>query len=175
MQEDPSALVSGQPVIYITDELLSKTANILADFADPIPSEGIVYWFGIESSHAGVVTTLIVPHAMTNWGCITTTAEDNALVVRSILGTRLVLLGQAHSHPRNHVRHSLIDDRDTFAHFDGAISVVVPFYGRKGINLARCGIHRHIAGKFQIIRPKETRDHIQVIPSTIDLRRNRNE
>jgi len=170
MQEDSNVVIHRYPVIYITEEVLSRTANILLDFAKPTPSEGVVYWFGIEGSHAGAVTTLIVPNATTSWGCITTSAEENARVLRTIIGTNLVLLGQAHSHPRNHVRHSRIDDRDTFANFDGAISVVVPYYGRKGIRLTRCGIHRHISGSFQVIQPKNISSHIRVIPNTINLR-----
>lgn len=174
MQDDPSGGTNRYPIIHISEEMLARTASILMDFACPAPSEGVVYWFGIEGNYAGGVTTLIVPNASTNWGCITTSPEENARVVRTIVGTPLVLLGQAHSHPRNHVRHSRIDDRDTFANFDGALSVVVPYYGRKGLRLTRCGIHRHMSGKFQIIEPKQIGEHIRVIPDIINLRSNRN-
>lgn len=157
--------------VYITEELLTATANILASFAEPTSSEGVVYWFGFETPERSIVTTLIVPEAQSTWGCITTTVEANARVLQAIVGTPLILLGQAHSHPRHHVRHSVVDDRDTFAQFDGALSVVVPYYGRRGLKLSRCGIHRHMDGKFQIISYKHIDKHLQVIPGTIDFRK----
>lgn len=162
------------PVLHITDALLFETGNLLASFAEKKRSEGIVYWFGLELDDVSVVTSLIVPEADTSWGCIRTSPEANAEVLNLIVGTPLVLLGQAHSHPSNKVRHSDIDDRQTFASFEGAISVVVPYFGKKGINLRRCGIHRHTGGSFKVISPKQIEKHILVIPGKADLRRQKN-
>jgi hypothetical protein len=159
------------PVLYITETLLDETGKLLASFAEKRRSEGVVYWFGMELEEKSVVTTLIVPDADTTWGCISTSPEVNAEALTVIIGTPLVLLGQAHSHPANHVRHSDVDNRLTFASFEGAISVVVPYFARRGINLRRCGIHRHINGAFRIISPKQIENHIVVIPGKADLRR----
>jgi hypothetical protein len=159
------------PVLYITETLLDETGKLLASFAEKRRSEGVVYWFGMELAENSVVTTLIVPDADTTWGCISTSPEVNAEALAVIIGTPLVLLGQAHSHPANHVRHSDVDNRQTFASFEGAISVVVPYFARRGINLRRCGIHRHINGAFRIISPKQIENHIVVIPGKADLRR----
>lgn len=159
------------PVLHITDILLVETGNLLASFAATKRSEGIVYWFGLELEEISVVTSLIVPNADTSWGCISTSPEANAEVLSLIVGTPLVLLGQAHSHPGNKVRHSDIDNRQTFARFEGAISVVVPYFAKKGVKLRRCGIHRHTGGSFEIISPKQLAKHIVVIPGKADLRR----
>jgi proteasome lid subunit RPN8/RPN11 len=160
------------PVLHITDALLAETGNLLASFAEKKRSEGVVYWFGLELEEISVVTSLIVPDADTSWGCILTSPEANAEVLSLIVGTPLVLLGQVHSHPGNKVRHSDIDNRQTFASFEGAISVVIPYFGKKGINLRRCGIHRHIGGGFKVISHKQLEKHIVVIPGKADLRRN---
>lgn len=158
------------PILYITEGQLQKTAELLASFAEETLSEGVVYWFGFESGDKSVATTLIVPEANSSWGCITTTPEANARALEAIVGTPLILLGQAHSHPRHRVRHSRVDDRDTFANFDGAISIVVPYYGRKGLKLRRCGVHRHLAGRYRVISPSRVSEHIRLFPAAIDLR-----
>ncbi|MDQ4123242.1 MAG: hypothetical protein M3209_17535 [Acidobacteriota bacterium] len=159
------------PTVYITENLLERTRVLLASFAEKGGSEGVVYWFGFELGEAAVVTTLVVPDADTSWGCIRTSPQANAQALFAIVGTPLMLLGQAHSHPGSGVKHSPTDDRETFASFEGAISVVVPNYGREQINLETCGIHRHLDGAFQYIETPEIFDHIQVLPGEADFRK----
>lgn len=158
------------PIVYMTDTLLAQTARLLASFAAKENSEGVVYWFGLELGKTAVVTTLVVPAADTADGRISTSAAANADAVCVTLGTPLVLLGQAHSHPSRNVDHSLVDDRDTFAQFPGAISVVVPHFARRGINLATCGVHRHLHGRFRRIGSTELATHLRVLPGAVDLR-----
>ena len=159
-----------RPVVLISDTLLSRTAALLASFAVECHAEGIVYWFGIESGTTAVVTSLVVPNADTRYGCIATSPEVNAEALAVIVDTPLVLIGQAHSHPSYKVRHSWIDDRDTFARFEGALSVVVPFFGKRGIRLSRCGVHRFLHGRFRVIGRTDMCDHLRVIPSEKDCR-----
>ena len=158
-------------VIHVSDTLLSETGRLIASFAEGADSEGVVYWFGLEFGDKSVVTTLVVPDADTTYGCIATTPEANAEALGVIVGTPLVLIGQAHSHPGNGVRHSPFDDRETFARFEGAISVVVPYYARRGVDLRRCGVHRHVGGVFQFIDNKYLAEHVVVVPGQADLRR----
>lgn len=158
------------PTVYITEKLLERTRELLASFAKNSRSEGVVYWFGFEFGEAAVVTTLVVPDADTSFGCIRTSPRANVQALSIIIGTPLILLGQAHSHPGSGVRHSPTDDYETFASFDGAISVVVPHFGREGIELETCGIHRHTGGAFQYIEPSEISDHISVLPGEADFR-----
>lgn len=163
------------PVVYVTDALLRRTAALLASFAnradDPEREcEGIVYWFGLEFDVRAVVTTLVVPRADTADGSVRTSAAANAEAMGIIVGTPLVLLGQAHSHPYHFVGHSPVDDRDTFAQFPGAISVVVPLFGRRGLELEKCGVHRHLDGKFQRIRGRNVGEHLRVLSAEADCR-----
>jgi hypothetical protein len=158
------------PTVYITAILLERTRELLASFAKNSRSEGVVYWFGFELGESAVVTTLIVPDADTSFGCIRTTPRANAQALSAIVGTPLMLLGQAHSHPGKGVRHSETDDQETFASFDGAISVVVPHFGQEGIELETCGIHRHTDGAFQYIESSKISDHISVLPGEADFR-----
>jgi hypothetical protein len=157
-------------VVHVTTTLLHETARLLVSFAEVEDSEGVVYWFGLQQGDQAVVTTLVVPNADTTCGRVLTSAASNAEALGAIVGTPLVLIGQAHSHPFEYVGHSSVDDRDTFAQFPGAVSVVVPFFGREGIDLSICGIHRHIDGKFRRIRSSQTHKHIRVLPSLADFR-----
>jgi len=156
------------PVIYITQELADETARLLNSFAECSPAEGVVYWFGFHTSEWAVVTTLIVPDADTSDGSVRTSVEANAEAIGMIVGTPLGYLGQAHSHPGSRVSHSSTDDHQTFARFDGAISVVVPWFGRYGFRLSECGVHRHVNGDFRQVRDVEL--HVRIIPGFADLR-----
>lgn len=163
------------PVVYTTDAQLRRTAELLTSFAEQADdpeweSEGVVYWFGLELGARSVVTTLVVPDADTTGGGVRTSAAANAEAMEVMVGTPLVLLGQAHSHPYEFVGHSLVDDRETFAQFPGALSVVVPYFGRKGINLEACGVHRHIAGSFKRIRDRDMDRHLRVLVGEADYR-----
>src|SRR6185312_4194715 len=157
-------------VVYVTESVLEETARALASFADTSGSEGVVYWFGLEFAQRAVVTTLIVPDADTSTGAVRTSAAANAEAVGAVVGTPLLLLGQAHSHPFDRVGHSWVDDRETFAQFPGALSVVVPYYGRQGMEIASCGVHRHIDGRYRRIRDTQIGDHLKVLPGVRDLR-----
>lgn len=157
-------------VVYLTEAILNETARLLVSFADTGESEGVVYWFGLEIGERAVVTTLIVPDADTSTGAVRTSAAANAEAVGAVVGTPLVLLGQAHSHPFERVGHSWVDDRDTFAQFPGALSVVVPHYGRQGMELASCGVHRHLDGKYRRIRGARVEQHLRALPGVRDLR-----
>jgi hypothetical protein len=158
------------PVIYITQTLLDDTARLLASFAEREDSEGVVYWFGIQAREREIVTTLVVPDADTSRGHVYTSAAANAEAMSIMVDTPLVVLGQAHSHPSRRVDHSPVDDRDTFAQFPGALSVVVPFYGRRGIQLAECGVYRHFSGEYQRIKTAGVGKHLRVIPGFADFR-----
>ncbi len=158
------------PLIFIARTLLDETARLLASFTLRKDSEGVVYWFGLELGQRAVVTTLVVPDAETEMGFVRTSAVANAEAISVMVDTPLVSLGQAHSHPRRWVDHSPLDDRETFAQFPGAISLVVPFYGRRGCELAHCGVHRHLDGRYKRIAQARVSDHLRVIPGFADFR-----
>jgi proteasome lid subunit RPN8/RPN11 len=159
------------PVVVISDSLLFRTADLLASFAAEREAEGVVYWLGIEAGIKAIITTLAVPDADTRYGCVLTTPEANAQVLRAMVGTPLVLIGQAHSHPGHKVRHSHFDDEHTFARHEGALSVVVPYFGRRGIRINRCGIHRYSGGQFRVVRRVDLPQHLVVVPGEKDFRK----
>ncbi len=160
----------GVPVTYISRNLLDLTVQQLASFAASEPAEGVTYWFGIEGGGRAVVTTLVVPNATSTPFGVQTSAAANAEALGSVAGTPLVLLGQAHSHPRGWVQHSLVDDRDTFAQYRGAISLVVPWLGRRGLDLTSCGLYRHDGVRYREIQQRDFGRHLVELPGSMDLR-----
>ncbi len=163
------------PKVFISGNLWDDTGRLLASFArrkdDVREGEGVVYWFGLELGDRAVVTTLVVPDADTSFGSIRTTAAANVEAMSVMVDTPLVLLGQAHSHPGRWVEHSPIDDRDTFAQFPGCFSVVFPYYAKRDNSIGRCGIHRHLAGRFRRLRSAQLDEHLQLLPKHADFRR----
>jgi len=171
MKQDTMPASVALSIVYVTETLLDRTAALLASFAKFAPREGVVYWFGLEGDKLAVVTTLVVPDADTSAGDVVTSAGANAEALTAIVDTPLVLLGQAHSHPGSHVRHSDVDDCATFAQSPGVLSVVVPYFGFYGADIARCGVHRHLEGAYRWIAPKQISEHLVVIPGVRDFRR----
>ena len=158
------------PIILLPELLLEKTWRLLRSFCRQTDNEGVVYWFGVEQGDSGVVTTLIVPDAETSRGRIRTSAAANAEVVEATIGTPLILLGQAHSHPGRMVQHSVTDDREAFASFPGMLSVVMPHYARGAPDLRKCGIHRILERRFVLLAREEVERHLRLLPSVRDLR-----
>jgi hypothetical protein len=158
------------PLVYLTSDLFAESIRLLATFAEREDAEGVVYWFGFEDGRRAVVTSVIVPNADTRFGNVSTSAAANAEALSVITDTPLVLVGQAHSHPRAWVGHSIHDDRETFAQFPGALSVVVPWFGRRPVTMDECGVHRIIDGRYVQIDPEKVAEHLRLIPGTVDCR-----
>lgn len=164
----------GTPVVHIPESLLRTSGQLVASFAEQRPSEGIVYWFGLELGARAVVTTLVVPNADTSRGDVRTSAEANAEAMSAIIGTPLVLLGQVHSHPAGHVGHSAVDDAETFARFESALSLVVPYFARYGLDVDDCGLYRYAGGAFVRVAYTERARYLVVLPGVADFRRPQN-
>jgi hypothetical protein len=160
-----------RPLVLLPQDVFDATWRLLASFAVPRGAEGVVYWFGVESPAYSIVTTLIVPNARSMRGGLHTSAMANAEVLESVVGTPLVLVGQAHSHPAEWVEHSPTDDRQTFAAFEGGISVVVPSFAAGAADFARCGVHRVLDGAFRLLGPPELDGHLRILPSVRDFRK----
>jgi hypothetical protein len=55
--------------------------------------------------------------------------------------------------------------------FEGTLSLIAPWYGRVGLHpLHGLGVHQYQDGHWVLIRPDSVRDHMRLLPSSIDLR-----
>jgi hypothetical protein len=48
------------------------------------------------------------------------------------------------------------------------MSIVVPWFGKNGLNINECGVYRHIGGRFK--RVKDVKQHLVILPALADLR-----
>jgi proteasome lid subunit RPN8/RPN11 len=157
------------PVVRVHDTVLAQTPACLQAFGDAEgPHEGIVYWAGRADAADWIVTTVIVPEALTTWGSFRTSAAANARVVALLAKADLVLLGQVHSHPGTVVDHSGGDDRDALMPYPEFLSIIVPNYGRTNLwPLNQCGVHRFEHGRFRRLTNKEIGSTFRCIPAIL--------
>lgn len=127
--------------------------------------ESVIYWTGVKRDDLWLVTTVVKPQTETTRGSFKTSAEDNALVIEFLSQAGLALLGQVHTHGSGYVDHSGGDDKDAFMPKENSISIVVPHYGRRGMELLdRCGVHRYESGRFRRLQPAEIAAEVCIIP-----------
>lgn len=161
-----------QPRIYLTKELAETTARQLASFCDSVKQhEGISYWAGVPTDTAWVITTILTPKAHTTQGSYQTSVVANAQVITCMNDYRVQILAQLHGHPEDWVDHSAGDNHGAFMPYTGFYSIVVPYYGLRGLlPLTQCGIHRFQGNKFIRLSATEVDQQFIIVPTSIDLR-----
>ena len=161
--------IHGYEPVRLPAELALRTHSLLQTFED---TEGLVYWAGVRDGRGGTITTLIVPRCTAHRRRIETSIEANAEVIGTLSNHRIVLLGQAHSHPPGSAaRHSEGDDLFTFSSFEGHISIVVPDFAWGGCDPKAWGVHRFMRGAYQFVRTQHHCDHLHILPAQLDHRR----
>lgn len=161
----------------ISSKVIRDTEMILHDYASKTPpSEGLVYWAGMESNNLINVTVMIAPNTESDPFRVSTSYKDNCHVVNELSKLKLIEIAQVHSHPGCWVDHSDGDDMWTAFKFDGLLSLVVPNYCDEGMRpLEKCGIHRYENGGFARLSTKYIKKHFRLISCTdskfVDLRK----
>jgi proteasome lid subunit RPN8/RPN11 len=118
------------------------------------------------------VTTCIAPAAETTSGSFATSSSTNARVITFLARESLELLGQVHSHPGRFVDHSHGDNERALMPFEEFMSVVVPYYGRRGMQpLTDCGIHLFRSGAFSRLTSSEVECRFRIVSHFADLRK----
>jgi hypothetical protein len=129
--------------------------------------EQVAFLDGIEIEGVAVVTTLTFPNARLGRSnfAISTEAMSQA-------GQHLDLLtriAQIHTHPGPWIGHSEIDDALAYSHHDGAVSIVLPEYGKSVASLSQAAIHMCENGKWRELKGAE-REAVRILPSKFDFR-----
>ena len=117
----------------------------------------------------GVVTTAILPYTYSSAGSCTLPLDVTAGCFKATKETGQVILAQVHSHP-GRSWHSTIDDDWAVCDCPGFFSIVVPCYGRFGLNRLFAGgaaIYELTDGReWRRLPLKEIRSRFQLIPSS---------
>lgn len=155
-----------RPNVRILDGVIKETLLALQSFAGKDgPHEGIVYWAGRASPAEWIITSVIVPEAVTTRGSFRTSAAANARVVALLAQAEIALLAQVHSHPGTLVDHSDGDDTDALMPYENMLSIIVPKYGRTTLwPLEHCGVHRFEGGRFRRLSSAAVNGAFRCIP-----------
>jgi hypothetical protein len=151
-----------QPQVIIQQEVVDSTDRALQRHRN---SEALVYWAGRSSPQLWAITTGIEPETALTEGSFRTSAAANAKVIGFLAARSLELLAQVHSHPGPLVDHSLGDERGALMPYESFLSIVVPNYGRRGLDLAACGVHRFEGGRFRRLSATEVNAIFTVAPT----------
>ena len=150
-------------------QLALRTHTLLQTFEH---TEGLVYWAGVPDGRGGTITTLVVPKCKAHRRRIETSIEANTEVISTLSEHRIVLLGQAHSHPPGSAaRHSEGDDLLTFSPFEGHISIVVRNFAWGDCDPKAWGVHRFMCGAYRFVPAQHHREHLRILPAQVDHRR----
>lgn len=132
--------------------------------------EQVAYLDGIESGiNLSVVTTLTIPDAKLGRAnfSVSATAMNEA---GQHLGT-LTRLAQVHTHPTEWVGHSETDDYRAYSHHNGAVSIVLPNYGRGNFSNEEVGIHVCENKIWRELLQSDKKAFLQFVPSLLDFRK----
>lgn len=170
--EGEQTTVSDYPYLLVPEPVTTSTIRGLQSHSPAHEDhEGVVYWAGVNLGDldAKLVTTCIVPEAVTTPGSFTVPAGSEAQVVQAIHDHNLQGIGHVHSHPGSWAGHSPGDDEGAGLVFDGYYSIVVPNYGHSGMcPMTQCGIHCYWDGQFHQLDDSQIEQQISVIASPMD-------
>ena len=132
--------------------------------------EQVCYLDGVATGGGGVVTTLTFPNAVLTAGWFEVSPGAMSQAGKHMRAHGLRRLAQVHTHPSDWVGHSPWDDQHAYSHRIGALSIVLPRYGRNSPSLAQVGIHIRTADGWQQIELAFVDKYIRIVPSCCDFR-----
>lgn len=147
--------------LMIGAEILSRAERILTDRgADGLEGTGLLA-FRPDAGAIERAVTFIVPDQVAErgqLGCWVKVTERGKRELATRLPAGCRYLARLHSHP-GEAFHSATDDANPAITFEGAISIVVPFFGlglRRGLDA--CAVFRLSRGRWLPLAPGARRD-----------------
>lgn len=127
----------------LSDSLLDDTRGLLRESGER-GYEAVVLWIGsVVNPATARVTAAIRPRQLayrSEEGCAVEVPPDSiGDVVAALLAGQFVL-ARVHTHP-GRAYHSSTDDRNLLLAHPGAVSVVVPAFAEKPVDLAHCSVN----------------------------------
>lgn len=157
-------------MITIPDWIWSR---MLDEFARiPGNVERVAFLDGVVMGTGGVVTTLTIPDAVLRTRYYEISSDAMSQAGKHLRAHRLIRLAQVHTHPDDWTDHSPIDDGRAYSQEPEAISIVLPFHGRKrpGLFDGVGVLVREIEG-WRRLNTEEVVERVRVVPAILDFRR----
>lgn len=143
-------------VIFETESHLRKHALV--------NEEGMVVWSGVVERDTRVVRTCLHPRQSCTVISVNVPVEEAQQINAALHEKGEILLAQVHSHPGD-AFHSHTDDNFAITFTLGFISIVVPFFGQRGLSdLCRCGVWIHEGfGKWRRLTEAEIKTALIIV------------
>jgi hypothetical protein len=147
-------------------------SNLLQEFrALPRSVEQVAYLDGLDDGTTRLVTTVAFPNANLERRSYRVSPEAMSEAGKHLRRLHLVRLAQVHTHPGVDVEHSPEDDRRAYSQESGAISIVLPDYGKQTPRLDRIGFHVREASGWKLVPDDQLGIIVTFMPSVLDFRR----
>lgn len=92
--------------------------------------ERLVLWLGKNTSSDKVITEIFIPQQISDVDYFHLSSESMKNTLRYLRERRLKIIMQVHSHPAD-AFHSAADSRWAIIRHEGALSLVIPYFGFK--------------------------------------------
>lgn len=156
--------------MIILSELLWDT--LLEEFRWPRTDvERVAYIDGFEFEEMGIATTLTFPEARLYPRHYSVSGNAMSEAGKHFRAYGMQRLAQVHTHPGRDARHSEFDDGNAYSQMNGAISIVIPYHGRRRPAVFDCGVHLRSDAGWSKLCLKEVTKLFQVVPGCLDFRR----
>ncbi len=147
-------------------------SNLLHEFRTLRRSvEQVAYLDGLDDGTTRLVTTVAFPNADLEPRSYRVSPAAMSEAGKHLRRLNLVRLAQVHTHPGEDVEHSPDDDRRAYSQEHGAISIVVPHYGRGTPALDMCGFYVREVASWNLIPYDQLGATVTFMPSVFDFRR----
>jgi hypothetical protein len=131
--------------------------------------EQVAYLDGVETEAVAIVTTMTFPNAILQRGGFSVPASSMSEAGQH-LGP-LARIAQVHTHPGEWVGHSGTDNEQAYSKHDGAVSIVIPNYGKGVRTISNVGIHVCNNFKWRMLPAAEKESFLRIVPTLFDFRR----
>lgn len=132
--------------------------------------EQVCYFDGIRCGDQAIVTTITFPNAELHPTHFHVSPESMSQAGQHFRALGMVRLAQVHTHPDAWTGHSQWDDSHAYSQMPGAVSIVLPHFGRRGPSLDDAGLHLRTGGGWTEIAREQAAELIRVVPSLLDFR-----
>jgi hypothetical protein len=133
--------------------------------------EQVCYFDGVLIDNAGVVTTMTIPHAKLEVGRFHVEPKAMNEAGKHLRAHRLRRLAQVHTHPTEWTGHSPWDNEWAYSQLPGAISIVLPHFGRTRPRLEQAGVHLRSSAGWRQLTLNEVPQYLRLVPGVLDFRR----
>jgi hypothetical protein len=150
----------------------SVWTHMLTEFAKEARQvEQVCYFDGVSHEGGGSVTSLTIPNARLEAGRFQVQPEAMSEAGKHLRAYRLRRFAQVHTHPTEWTGHSPWDNQWAYSQLPGAISIVLPHFGRTRPALEQAGVHLRTDAGWKQLSSNEVQQHLRLVPDILDFRR----